>query len=122
MQHGIPVEVTPGEIAREKSLGGSIALCAKAAGLEPKQITIGGKPVDKGQWSRWLSDGEGVIWDKLTAVMDQCGNDAPVQWMLMARGYDLHSLRRLETETERENRKLREENSALRRVLLGGAA
>ena len=49
--------------------------------------------------------------------MDRCGNDAPVLWMLGDRGYDLHSVRRLETETERENRLLREENAALRRVL-----
>lgn len=52
--------------------------------------------------------------------MDLCGNDAPVMWMLHQRGYDLHSLRKLESETERENRQLREENAALRRVLQGG--
>lgn len=37
-QLGFPSEVTPQEIAREKSLGGAISLCAKAAGLEPKQV------------------------------------------------------------------------------------
>jgi len=38
------------------------------------------------------------------------------------RGYDLHSLRKLESETEKQNRQLREENAALRRVLLAGVA
>lgn len=53
--------------------------------------------------------------------MDACGNDAPVLWMLHQRAYDLSSLRRTETETERQNRMLREENAALRRVLIGDA-
>ena len=108
MQLGIPSEVTAQEVARERTLGGAIALCAKAAGLEPKQLAIGGKAIDKGQWSRWLSDGEGVMWDKLAAVMDQCGNDAPLLWMLQARGYDLASLRKRETEVERQLREMRE--------------
>jgi hypothetical protein len=51
--------------------------------------------------------------------MDACGNNAPVLWMLHARGYDLHSVRLRESETEAENRRLREENAALRRVLTG---
>jgi len=54
--------------------------------------------------------------------MDVCGNDAPLLWMLSQRGYDLHSVRKLESETERQNRRLREENAALRRVLQGASA
>jgi hypothetical protein len=54
--------------------------------------------------------------------MDACGNDAPLMWMMHQRGYDLHSIRKLESETEKVNRQLREENAALRRVLMGGAS
>lgn len=118
-QISIPVEVSPTEVAREKSLGAAIELCAKLAGYEldkTLQIALG---VDKGQFSRWQSGDEGIKWPKLKALMDRCGNHAPVLWMLHDLGYDLHSLRRRETETERENRFLREENIALRRVLLG---
>jgi len=61
------------------------------------------------------------MWPKLVALMDACGNDAPLLWMLHARGYDLHSVRKLETETEAQNRLLREEVAALRRVLMAGA-
>ena len=43
-------------------------------------------------------------------------------WMNHARGFDLHSMRRVESELEARNRKLQEENAALRRVLLGAAA
>lgn len=116
-QLSLPVPLRPEEVMREKSLGGAIDLCAKAGGHEfdkTLQLALG---VDKAQFSRWLSGDEGIKWPKITALMDTCGNDAPLMWMLHARGYDLHSLRRKESETERENRLLREEVTALRRVL-----
>ena len=118
-QLALVVEVAPQEIVREKSLGGAIGLCAKVAGYEGKQVQDLLK-LDKAQFSRWEGGTEGVMWPKFVALMDLCGNDAPVMWMLHQRGYDLHSLRKLETATERENRQLREENAALRRVLQGG--
>ena len=67
----------------------------------PPAIKVDGKPLDKAQWSRWASGQEGVVWPKLVALMDFCGNDAPLLWMLKARGYDLTSLRKMESETER---------------------
>lgn len=119
-QIALPVEVRPEEIAREKSLGAAIELCAKLQGFSLDKELQQRLDVDKAQFSRWHSGQEGIIWPNLTKLMDVCGNDAPIHWMLHQRGYDLHSLRRRETETERENRMLREENAALRRVLLGG--
>lgn len=118
-QLGFPSDVTAQEVARERDLGGAIALCAKAAGLEAKQVQDILK-ADKAQFSRWLSGAEGIVWSKFTALMDACGNDAPLLWMLHSRGYDLGSLRRVETELERQNRMLREENQALRRVMQAG--
>lgn len=108
-QLGFPSDVTAQEVAREKTFGGAIALCAKAAGLEPKQVTDAvrtseGKAVDKAAWSRWVNDNEGVEWPKLVQIMDKCGNEAPLFWMLQARGYDLSSLRKCESETERRAR------------------
>ena len=119
-QTAIQVDISAQEVSREKSLGGAIALCAKAAGLEAKQLQDQ-LHLDKSQFSRWESGGEGVMWPKLVALMDACGNDAPLLWMLHARGYDLHSVRKLESETEAQNRLLREEVAALRRVLMAGA-
>lgn len=131
-QLGFPSAVTIQEITREKTLGGAIGLCVKAAGYEPKEVMdavrVDGKPLDKAQWSRWESGQEGVMWPKLRTVMDFCGNDAPLLWMNLDRGYDLSSIRRRETELERELRLAREENAQLRhdkRVLteaLRGAA
>ena len=99
-QLAIPVEVTPQEVGREYSLGGAISLCAKAAGLTPKEVQDALK-ADRAQFSRWTDDKEGITWAKLSALMDACGNDAPLLWMLHARGYDLHSLRKRESETEK---------------------
>lgn len=118
----LPVVIRPEEVAREKSLGAAIELCAKAGGFaldKELQMELG---VDKAQFSRWQSGAEGIVWPKLEKLMDACGNDAPLLWMLYQRGFDLHSLRRRESETERQNRLLREEVAALRRVLLGDAA
>jgi transcriptional regulator with XRE-family HTH domain len=112
-QIAIPAEVRPEEIAREKTLGDAIALCAKVAGFSMDKELSGQLNVDKGQFSRWHSGTEGVMWPKLEKLMDVCGNDAPVLWMLYRRGYDLHSLRKVESELERENRILREQNAAL---------
>jgi hypothetical protein len=108
-------------VLREKTLGGAIDLCAKAAGLVPKQVqdAIG---ADKAQFSRWTDNKEGILWPKFVALMDACGNDAPLLWMLHDRGYDISSLRRRESETERLLRQAREENAALRRVLQGATA
>jgi hypothetical protein len=117
-QLGIPSDVTPHEVARERSLGGSIDLCAKAAGIEPKELQAELR-LDKAQWSRWVSGQEGIVWPKLELLMDRCGNDAPVLWMNHARGYDITAMRRRESELERELRQAKEENAALRRVLQG---
>ena len=117
-QLGFPSDVTTQEILREKTLGGAIDLCAKAAGLAPKQIQDGLKS-DKAQFSRWVDNKEGITWDKFVALMDFCGNDAPLLWMLQSRGFDLSSIRRQENETERRLRLAVEENAALRRVLQG---
>ena len=122
VQLGLQCEVRPEEIARKQSLGGSIELCAEAAGYALDKQLAADMRVDKAQFSRWTTGTEGIVWPKLSALMDRCGNDAPVLWMLHSRGYDLHSIRKQETQTERENRVLREENAALRRVLLGGTA
>lgn len=120
-QIAIPIEVAVHEIARKRSLGGAFELMAEAAGLEPKEIQARLK-VDKAQWSRWVSGAEGVVWPKFEAAMDECGNDAPLLWMNHARGYDIGSMRRIETELERQNRLLREENQALKRALVAGAS
>lgn len=120
-QIAISIEVRPEEVMRKQSLGSAIELCAELGGFALDKTLQQELKVDKAQFSRWLSGTEGVQWAKFVELMDKCGNDAPVFWMLHQRGYDLNSVRKQESATERENRLLREENAALKRVLKGNS-
>lgn len=118
----ISVEVPLSEVARKTSLGKAIEYCAELAGYSydkelEKALNAHGVKVDNTQLTRWRQGAEGIKWEKFCGLMDVCGNDAPLLWMLHARGYDVSSVRRIETTVERENRLLREENTALRRAL-----
>lgn len=117
-QISLPVEVRPEEVMRKQSLGAAIELCAELGGYTLDKSLQQELGVDKAQFSRWLSGTEGVQWSKFVSLMDKCGNDAPILWMLHQRGYDLHSLRRRESELERENRELRERLAAVK-VFMG---
>lgn len=116
-QLSIPVEACLSEVMRKQTLGAAIELCADLGGYALDKTLQQELKVDKAQFSRWQSGTEGVQWGKFSELMDKCGNDVPVLWMLHRRGYDLHSVRRLESTTEQENRLLREEVQALRRVI-----
>lgn len=114
-QIALPIEVRPEEVARKQTLGGALELCAELAGYALDKSLASDMGVDKAQFSRWQSGGEGIIWPKFTQFMDFCGNDAPLMWMLDRRGYDLNSVRRKETEWERQARLQREQNEALQK-------
>ena len=122
----LSIEVPLSEVARKPTLGRAIEYCAELAGcsydkeLEHAMAKHGVK-VDATQLTRWKQGGEGIKWDKFCAVMDVCGNDAPLLWMVNARGYDLSSMHKRESEIERELRLAKEENAALRRALLASA-
>lgn len=120
-QLALPTEVQPEEVERKRSLGAAIELCAEVAGYALDKQLASDLGVDKGQFSRWMSGTEGIVWPKMQGLMDRCGNDAPVLWMVHQRGYDLHAMRRRESELQRRLRSVEEENAALRRVLLSGA-
>lgn len=53
---------------------------------------------------------------QLDSLMDTTGSEAPLYAWLLRRGYDPRSLRRIETEVERENRELREQLAAERQA------
>lgn len=107
-QLSLPTRVDPQEVARKRTLGAALELCADLAGFgldKELQQRLG---VDKAQFSRWMAGTEGIVWPKFCALMDACGNDAPLLWMAHQRGYDLESLRLRESETERALRDAQE--------------
>jgi len=107
-QLAIPAEIRPEEVARKQSLGDAINMCAELAGFSLDKELQQQMGVDKAQFSRWTSGTEGIVWPKFMRLMDACGNDAPLLWMLHQRGYDLASIRKRESEVQRELRMARE--------------
>lgn len=118
-QVSLPVDFDIAAITRKRTLGAAIEFCAELGGFALDKQLASDMGVDKAQFSRWMNGEEGIKWPKLEQLQDVCGNDVPTLWMMHSRGWDLHSFRKLESETERQNRELREENAALKRVLLG---
>lgn len=103
------VRVNPEEIARKQSWAGAIEHCAELAGYSLDKQSSAEIGIDKARWSRIKAGQEGIKPEQLEAFMDACGNDAPLMWLLHRRGWDLNSLRKRETETERALREAREE-------------
>ena len=110
--HGDPVVVDIAEIQRQQTWGQVIALCASKSGLQDKVIAAD-LEVDNATWSRWKSGQNAPAGEQLCRLMDRCGNEAPLMWLLIQRGYDPRSLRRFESDVERENRELRERLAAI---------
>lgn len=101
-QIALPIHVRPEEVARKSTLGSAIELCAELGGHALDKTLQTELGVDKAQFSRWQSGGEGIMWEKLERLMDVCGNDAPLLWMNHRRGWDIAAMRKLQTETEKE--------------------
>ncbi|APW37630.1 hypothetical protein RD110_10875 [Rhodoferax koreense] len=93
-------------IAKQPSMTSALKLCQTTSGLDDKAFTgVGGIVKDGAQWSRIMNSGQhNFPQDALNKFMDKAGNEAPLMWLLHSRGYDLGSLRKRETETERDLR------------------
>jgi hypothetical protein len=109
------VRVSPDEVARKLSWASAIEYCAELAGYSLDKQSSAEIGMDKARWSRIKSGQEGIKPEQLECFMDSCGNDAPLLWLLYRRGWDLHALRKRETETERELRLARERIEQLER-------
>lgn len=108
---GVSTTVTAAEIARCKSFGKSMELCAAAAGVDLDKVVQSALGVDKGQFARWQNGQEGIKEEKFHALQNYCGNDIPLFYLNYQRGYDLASMRKRETEIEK---KLREAEEKIR--------
>lgn len=120
--------VDPALVLAQPTLLGAIKLCISLAGFEKDKQVYDELGIDAGHWTR-IARGEAHFpVDKLSALMDLCGNESPLIWLTNHRGYDPRSLRKLETETERQLREaterctqLEHDNAVLVRALRGGA-
>lgn len=106
---GSPVHIDLEEIARQPTGHASISLCANKSGLLDK-IVAADLGMQEAVWSRIKTGQNSLSIEGLSTLMDRCGNEAPLNWLLLKRGYDPRTLRKLETETERQ---LREAHEAL---------
>lgn len=100
----LQVTASPDEVARKLSWAAALEYCAELAGYSLDKQASAEIGMDKARWSRIKSGQEGIKPDQLEAFMDACGNDAPLLWLLHRRGWDLNSMRRQETETEKRLR------------------
>ncbi|MBI2725419.1 MAG: hypothetical protein HYX42_04135 [Polaromonas sp.] len=116
--------IDPQLVIRQPSMTKALQLCQTLSGKDDAQFYgNGGIVKDQAQWSRIMGpSNHNFPHEKLNLFMDLAGNEAPLMWLLQSRGYDLNSLRLLETETEKKLRLAQEENAALRRVLTGAKA
>lgn len=85
----------------------ALSRCADLSGLQDKSVAIE-TGIDAPTWSRIRDGSAGVRGDFLERLMDACGNELPLLWLLHRRGYDTASLRKRESELERQLREARE--------------
>lgn len=96
-------------ITRQPTLTKAIVLCADLAGFVNDKDLCRALDIDPAVWARIKSGQAHFPHDKLCELFDEAGNEAPLLWLLHKRGYDLHSLRKRESETERALREKTEE-------------
>lgn len=96
------------EVRNQLTWAAALSLCANKSGRLDK-IIAAEMGIDCAVWSRMKSGQNAPSGEQLCRLMDYADNEAPLFWLLMQRGYDPRSLRRIETDVERENRELREQ-------------
>lgn len=97
-----PVDISI--VVAQTSFLSAIKLCIQLAGLDSSKSLYIELGIDKGHWSRIMSGEAHFPVDKLSTLMDLCGNEAPLLWLVHVRGYDPRQLHKLESELERELR------------------
>lgn len=121
-------QVDHAAIARQPSMTKALVLCVDLAGFTNDKDLCRSIDIDPAVWARVKSGQANFQHDKWCDLFDEAGNEAPLLWLLHQRGYDLHSLRKRESETEKRLReeiesreKVEAENKLLRDLLKGTA-
>lgn len=93
------------------SLAQACAKCAEIAGSQDKTVALD-TGLDAATWSKLKQGDAGIKGEFLDRLMDACGNEFPLLWLLHSRGYDPASIRKRESELERQLREEREARQA----------
>jgi hypothetical protein len=109
-----PREIPIEDYSQLSNEAAAIRYCVNHCGLHEKVIAIETK-TDAGTFSKAKAGQARLNDDALHELMDLTGIEAPLVAMLLRRGYDPRSLRRIESDVERENRELRERLSQVER-------
>jgi len=102
-----PLREVPASDWAWKSEAVAIASMIARSGLQEKTIAIECS-IDASTLAKVKQGTARPSEDHLNAMMDATGSEAWLYYWLIKRGYDPNSLRRFESEVERENRELRE--------------
>jgi len=101
-------EVSPVELAAVKSEAHAISEMVSRSGLQDKTVALE-IDVDNAILSKSKSGQARLSEAHMDRLMDACGSELWLMYWLAKRGYDPASLRRFESDVERENRLLREQ-------------
>lgn len=88
----------------------ALKACFENPGLEDKQAASL-MQIDGGQFSRIMNGTSHFPTNRYGEFMDLMGNEAPLLWLAHSRGYEL---RRIQTDVELENERLRAELAQVR--------
>jgi hypothetical protein len=108
-----PLRAIPeADLAKLTSEAKAVQYACENSGLQDKAIAVE-IGTDAAVLSKAKAGQARLNDDALDALMDATGIEAPLFAMLLRRGYDPRSLRRIESDVERENRELRERIEAM---------
>lgn len=81
---GLPLEL----VVKQRTMSQAVALCVQMSGLEEKEVYLP-LGIDAGHWTRIMKGDAHFPLNKLSDLMDMCGNEAPLVWLANVRGYGL---------------------------------
>jgi transcriptional regulator with XRE-family HTH domain len=107
-----PLQVVPESDWKWRSEAAAIASMIARSGLQEKTIAIE-CGIDASTLAKVKQGTARPSEEHLNAMMDATGYEAWLFYWIIKRGYDPRSLRRFESDVERENRELRERMAAM---------
>jgi len=109
----IALDFTLADIRKLQSESDALAFSVRVAGYQAKDIPLA-FGIDAGQWSNILTGTKHFPQNRRNEFMDFVGNEALLMYGVESRGYDWSTLRQHQSDLERENERLRQENAQLR--------